>query len=209
MAKPSFANFDALELVERFFCVSRWVNSEQTLIYSIQLHIYIHLHWSLKPWKYVYWNAEVSVLLGVWGSGTSSVRMRYRKHSINIICGCSSLVMALVLPSARILSIPGSIGSPHMGLPRIVPGILDTTFYQLAACRAHSQLVLQLLCAFRVCINSYVYLWVPTYYVHNNYITYIVAMLPYLSRLRQFRWRICVATMKLWVWDEYWETEAT
>ena len=52
---------------------------------------------------------------------------------------------------------------------------------------------------------------IPTYHVQNNCVTYIVAMQPYFSRLRQFRWLLCVATMsslaQLRVWDGYWEAE--
>jgi len=44
-----------------------------------------------------------------------------------------------------------------------------------------------------VCI--YVYLCICTYHMHNNYVIYIVAMRPYYSRLQQFRWLLCVATM--------------
>ena len=36
---------------------------------------------------------------------------------------------------------------------------------------------------------------VRTYHVRNNYVTYIVAMRPYYSRLQQFRWLLCVATV--------------
>jgi len=57
--------------------------------------------------------------------------------------------------------------------------------YQPATCFARGQLVLRLLCIFRVCI--YVSSCVHTYHVHNNYITYIVAMQPYSSWIRQFR----------------------
>ena len=59
--------------------------------------------------------------------------------------------------------------------------------------RVRSRLVLRLLCGFRVC--WYVYLCVHTYHVRNNYVTYIVAMRPYFSRLRQFRRLLCVAAM--------------
>jgi len=31
--------------------------------------------------------------------------------------------------------------------------------------------------------------------MRNNYVTYIVAMRPYLSQLRQFKWLLCAATM--------------
>ena len=38
---------------------------------------------------------------------------------------------------------------------------------------------------------------VSTYHDHvrNNYATYITAMRPYFSRLWQFRWLLCIATM--------------
>jgi len=66
-------------------------------------------------------------------------------------------------------------------------------FYQPAAREARGRLVLRLLCRFRVCIS--VDLCVCIYHVRNNYVTYIVAMRPYLSRLRQFRRLLCVAAM--------------
>ena len=53
----------------------------------------------------------------------------------------------------------------------------NTTFYQPAVREARGQLVLRLLCHFRVCIS--VYLCVRTYHVRDNYVTYIVAMRPY------------------------------
>jgi len=69
-------------------------------------------------------------------------------------------------------------------------------------------------------VYIYIYLCVRTYHVHNNYVTYIVAMRPCLSRLRQFRRLLCVATMnsvatilsslaQLRVRDRYREAEAT
>ena len=58
-----------------------------------------------------------------------------------------------------------------------------------------------------------VYMCVRTYHVCNNYVTYIVAMRPCFSGLRQFRRLLCVAIMsslaQLWVWDGYREAEAT
>jgi len=58
-----------------------------------------------------------------------------------------------------------------------------------------------------------VYLCVRTYHVRNNYVTYIVAMRPYFSRLRQFRRLLCVAAMsslpQLRLRDGYREAEAT
>jgi len=54
---------------------------------------------------------------------------------------------------------------------------------------------------------------VHTYHVRNNYITYVVAMRPYFSRLPQFRRLLCVAAMsslpQLWLRDGYREAEAT
>jgi len=35
----------------------------------------------------------------------------------------------------------------------------------------------------------------PTYHVRSSYVTYIVAMRPYFSRLWQFRQLLCVTTM--------------
>ena len=60
-------------------------------------------------------------------------------------------------------------------LPFCYPYIL-LHFYQLAAREAHSRLVLRLLCSFRIC--RYIYLYIRTYHVSNNYVTYIVAMRP-------------------------------
>ena len=80
-------------------------------------------------------------------------------------------------------------------------------FYQPAARFACGQLVLRLLCDFHICMC------VRTYHVRNNYVTYIVAMRPYFSRLRQFRWLLCVAAMsslpQLRLRDGYREAEAT
>ena len=62
-------------------------------------------------------------------------------------------------------------------------------------------------------VYIYIYLCVRTYHVRNNYITYIVAMWPYFSRLRQFRPLLCVAAMsslpQLRLWDGCWEAEAS
>jgi len=73
------------------------------------------------------------------------------------------------------------------------------------------RLVLRLLCRFCVCIS--VALCVRTYHVHNNYVTYIVAMRPYFSRLQQFRRLLCVAAMstlpQLQLRGGYREAEAT
>jgi len=69
----------------------------------------------------------------------------------------------------------------------------------------------RLLCRFRVCIS--VALCVRTYHVRNNYVTYIVAMRPYFSRLWQFRRLLCVAAMsslpQLRLRGGYREAEAT
>jgi len=54
---------------------------------------------------------------------------------------------------------------------------------------------------------------VRTYHVHNNYVTYVVAMRLYFSLLRQFRRLLCVAAMsslpQLRLRDKYREAEAT
>ena len=41
----------------------------------------------------------------------------------------------------------------------------------------------------------YLGLCVPTYHMHNNYVTYIVAMRVYFNQIWQFGWLLCVATM--------------
>jgi len=41
----------------------------------------------------------------------------------------------------------------------------------------------------------YLSLCIRTYHVRSNYVTYIVAMRPYLSQLQQFRRLLCAATM--------------
>jgi len=56
---------------------------------------------------------------------------------------------------------------------------------------AHGWLVLRLLCGFRFCWYM-VFMCSRTFHVRNNYITYIVAIRPYFSRPRQFRWLLCV-----------------
>ena len=56
---------------------------------------------------------------------------------------------------------------------------LSETFFgvsELAICDIHLRFPRQL-----------VYMCVRTYHVHNNYVTYIVAMRPYFSQLRQFK----------------------
>jgi len=61
--------------------------------------------------------------------------------------------------------------------------------------------------------NIYVCMCVRTYDVRNNYVTYIVAMRRYFSRLWQFRRLLCVAAMsslpQLRLRDGYQEAEAT
>ena len=51
-----------------------------------------------------------------------------------------------------------------------------------------SWLVLRLLCV-SLCVS------LSTHNLCDNCITYIVAMQPYFTRIRQFRWLICVAAM--------------
>ena len=93
----------------------------------------------------------------------------------------------------------------------IVSHISSSNFYQLAARFARGRLVLRLLCGFHVC--WYIYLCIHTYHVHNNYVTYIVALQPYFSRVWQFRRLLCVAAMsslsQLRLQDGYREAEAT
>jgi len=55
-------------------------------------------------------------------------------------------------------------------------------------------LVVRLLC-FCAFVCMYTYLYVPIYHVCENYVTYIVAMQLYFSRLQQFRQLLCVAAM--------------
>ena len=53
---------------------------------------------------------------------------------------------------------------------------------------------LRLLYVFHICLFV---CWSvrPTYHMHHNYITYIVAMRLYFTRLQQFRRLLCVTTM--------------
>jgi len=85
--------------------------------------------------------------------------------------------------------------------------LILSLFYQQAARFTRGWLVLKLLCGFQVCMC------VRTYHVHNNYITYIVVMRSYVSRLRQFRRLLCIAAMsslsQLRLQDGYREAEAT
>jgi len=73
---------------------------------------------------------------------------------------------------------------------------------------ARGRLVLRLLCGFRVCMC----MCICTYHVRNNDVTYIVAMRSN-TRLRQFRWLLCVAGTsglpQLRLRDGYREAEAT
>ena len=84
-------------------------------------------------------------------------------------------------------------------------------FYRPATCFVLGWQVQWLLCLFCVwlLVCWSVDLCVPTYHMHNNYVTYIVAMQLYFSQLRQL---LSVATMcspaLLWVWDGYQEAEA-
>jgi len=84
-------------------------------------------------------------------------------------------------------------------------------FDQPAARGACGRPVLRLLRRFRVCI--YIYMCVRTYHVRKNYVTYIVAMRPYFSRLRQLRRLLCVPAMsslsQLRLGHGYREAEAT
>ena len=59
----------------------------------------------------------------------------------------------------------------------------SVNFYQPAVHFTRGRLVLRLLCGFHVYI--YIYMCVRTCHVRNNYVTYIVAMQPYFSRLGQ------------------------
>jgi len=52
-------------------------------------------------------------------------------------------------------------------------------FYQPAAHKVPGQLVLRLLYIFCICLS--IGLCVPTYHMHNNYVTYIVATQVYFS----------------------------
>ena len=48
----------------------------------------------------------------------------------------------------------------------------------------------------RITLCFHIYIFVHPH-VHNNYVTYIVAMQPYFSWLRQFRRLLCVATLSI------------
>ena len=66
------------------------------------------------------------------------------------------------------------------------------SFYQPATCKACGRLVLRLLYSFCVCL--YLGLCVPTYHLHNNYITYIAAIWLDFIWLWQSRLLLCVST---------------
>ena len=66
--------------------------------------------------------------------------------------------------------------------------------YQLATREVHGWLVLRLI---YFAFTESVSLCVHTYHVCNKYVMYTVAMQPYLSRLRQFRQPLCVATISV------------
>jgi len=99
--------------------------------------------------------------------------------------------------------------SPHLNILYICTTNLDLNLhvawrpyfhnYQPAARFTCGRLVLKLLCVFHICWYIYIYIYiclcVRTYHVRNNYVTYIVAMRPYFSQLRQFRQLLCVAAM--------------
>ena len=57
-------------------------------------------------------------------------------------------------------------------------------------CYARAPLVT--LCFLHLFVSMYVSLGFPTYHMCNNYITYIVAMRPYFSWLREFRRLLCI-----------------
>ena len=69
------------------------------------------------------------------------------------------------------------------------------SFYQPATREARGQLAGPKITSRFARLFVYIYLCVCTYHVRNNYVTYIVAMRPWFSCLRQFRWRLCVAAM--------------
>ena len=84
----------------------------------------------------------------------------------------------------------GHVATSHTKL-HVSHTIVDTarTKPHCEAAWFFTSLVLRLLCSFCVCMCTH------TYHVCNNYVTYIVAMRPYFSRLRQFRRLLCVAAM--------------
>jgi len=77
-------------------------------------------------------------------------------------------------------------------------------FYHPAMCEVGGQLVLRLPYIFRVC--WFVCVCVCTHHVHNNYITYIVAMWLCFSRLQIWA---DVAQSSTATSSRYWEAEAT
>ena len=81
--------------------------------------------------------------------------------------------------------------------------IYTSTLYQPAVCEVRGWLVLtrpvlRLLHIFRICLPVGLLVCVSpltTCKIIVHCVTYIVAMQPYFSRLRQFRRLLCVATM--------------
>ena len=71
------------------------------------------------------------------------------------------------------------------------------SFYQPATHEARSQLAGPKITSRFARLFVYIYLCVCTYHVRNNYVTYIVAMRPYFSRLcdSALRRLLCVAAM--------------
>jgi len=82
---------------------------------------------------------------------------------------------------------------------------LISSFPFLISVSSHSSFLLLVVPHLENMVCIYLSLCVCTYHVCNNYVTYIVAMRPYLNRLRQFRRLLCAATMsspaQLRVWD--------
>ena len=125
-----------------------------------------------------------------------------------------SLIVCLFIKKHISLVLAGECNKQwSLPVAHLLPTVtsLCWVYYQPAAHFACSWLVLRLLCG----LHSnfvYIYLCVRTYHVRNNYVTYIVAMRPYFSRLRQFRRLLCVAAMsilpQLRLWDGYREAEA-
>ena len=140
-----------------------------------------------------------------WQTYTFNQR-KYHGHILRASC-----VVRLITISAALTRARHTGGSHTLSRARVTQLKLALSgwaiYYQPAARFVRGRLVLRLLCRFCVCMC------VRTYHVHNNYVTYIVAMQPYFSRLRQFRRLLCVAAMsslpQLRLWDGYREAEAT
>ena len=80
----------------------------------------------------------------------------------------------------------------HMQIKTLLSTI-RITYYQPAGRLAGPKITFHFPC---LLVPIYLHLCIHTYHVHNtNYVMYIVAMRLYFSRLRQFRWLLCV----LWV----------